>query len=249
MYVTDFKLSIIEALTHQLTATIDNLTAAPLTQQNVDAVARRPGVYQIFVHGDLLYVGKADKNLHGRLSRHVRAFQGRLNLAPQHVTFKALYVDEDLHSVAPEKLLIARHQSTGGAEWNHGGFGNNDPGRQRDSSEVKPTHFDALYPADISHRCDQITAGSYTVGELLTKLKRSVPWVFRYEAATEKSANQPPEYQGSVAVPTDAPTAEEAFETVISALPTGWQITMLPGYAIMYKEHRDYASAVQVFRS
>lgn len=248
MHTAEFRLSITKALGDQLATSLEQLTPGPLDPHTLSTLERRGGVYQLYLHNDLVYIGKADTSLPQRLDQHRRKIDGRLNIDTGDMTFTSLYVDEDLSAVAPETLLINRHRTKGETPWNYNGFGNKDPGRQRDTSTVDPGHFDALYPADMSYPCHQVTAGGYTVSELLARLKTSVPWVFRYQAGTSKPANQPDEYSTTLTVPVDSPPAEDVFTIVIGALPPGWQLTVLPGYAILYREQRAYSSARQTYR-
>lgn len=243
----EFRLSITKALSDQLAAALDALTRDPLTGAALDVVESRGGVYQLHLAGTLVYIGKADRSLGQRLGQHLTKISGRLNISASDMTFAALYVDEDLSAVAPETLLIKRHRSTGEVPWNFNGFGNKDPGRQRDTSRVDATHFDALYPVNLDYPCEGIEAGRVTVGELLAALKRSLPWVFRYEAATKLPDEQPTEYrETTIDIPYDAPAAREVL-TLLAAVMPGWQITVLPGYVIVYKESRTYPSARSVF--
>ena len=158
-----------------------------------------------------------------------------------------MYVEEDLSAVAPETLLIKHYKAEGGVRWNLGGFGNNDPGRERDTSSVKPSHFDAIYPANLHLPCLDINAGPYMIAELLRQVKTALPFVFRYQDGTKSKARQPAVYrQTQVTIPADHPTADQVFSIIAAAMP-GWQVTALPGYVIMYREQRAYASARKVY--
>jgi hypothetical protein len=244
--VAEFRLSITRALGDQLAAALAELTAAPLNAENLTRLQPRGGVYQLYHRDAFVYVGKADNSLPDRLGDHLRKISGRLNISPAEMGLTALYVEEDLSAVAPETLLINRYRAAGGVRWNLTGFGNNDPGRQRDTSRFEPPHFDALYPANLDLPCAGIRADSYLVADLLPEVKASLPFVFRYQGGW-RAADLPGEYREvTVTISSDDPTADQVFTAVAEAMPD-WQITALPGYVIMYHEHRSYPSARKVY--
>lgn len=242
----DFRLSITRALGDQLASELEVLQPASLTENALAAVLSRGGVYQLFHLGDLVYIGKAESSVPDRLRQHRRKLSGRENMHVSEMSFTALYVDEDLSAVAPETLLIDRHRGAGALRWNFNGFGNKDPGKERDTSRVEADHFDALYPANLAVRCN-VRRGVYEVGRLLAELKSDLPYVLRYQAGNRRRDLQPSEYwDTSVEVPADDMTAGELFELLSEVLPSEWQITVLPGYVIMYRERRSYPSARRV---
>jgi hypothetical protein len=243
----DFRLSITRALGDQLADSIAALTPTPLVFDAVAALDPRGGVYELFYRGDLVYIGKADTSLRERLADHRRKISGRVGLSLADVAFVALYVDEDLSAVAPETLLINRHRVIGESPWNTNGFGNKDPGRERDTSAVKSSHFDALYPANLSLTCDWISAGRHRLADLLRDLKANLPYVFRYEAGNKAISKQPPVYlHTEIAIAQDSPSVSEVFAAIADQTP-GWQVTAFPGYVIMYREGRGYSSAQKIY--
>lgn len=243
----EFKLSVTRALADQMAGALDSLTPGPLTNEALAALAPRPGVYQLYHQSTLVYVGKADQSLPQRLERHRFKLGGRMNIALADVTFTCLYVDEDLDALAPEKMLIDRFKSEGSAPWNFNGFGNNDPGQQRDTTRVKPDHFDARYPANLDVVVDRIEPGRHAAGELVSVMKAALPYLFRY-ATTGKRPHRDLAAAPVVIEPDREPfTVDYLFAALADVLP-GWQITALPGYVIMYPESRDYPSARRVYR-
>lgn len=240
----DFRLSITRALGDQLTDALSMLTPAPLDGANLSTVDRRGGVYQLYHNGMLVYIGKADSSLRDRLGQHRRKIGGRRNISLSDMSFTALYVEEDFSAVAPENLLIQRH--SGIVSWNTNGFGNKDPGRQRDTSAVKPNHFDALYPIDLEWEL-QIPRGRHNLAKLLARVKTDLPYLFRYEGSGEALAKQPLALrQAEVELVSNNPRANEVFQCVVAELKT-WQATALPGYVIMYPERRTYSAAIATF--
>jgi hypothetical protein len=217
-----FTFDMTGALADQLEAVLPTLTPEALTVSDIDRVDASPGVYQLYQAESLVYIGKADDNLKGRLHDHHRKISGRLNIALSDMSFTGLYLEGTWIPVGPEQMLINRWKRRVGEEplWNTNGFGMNDPGRERDTTNFKESHFDVLYPAK--------------------QLKNDLPYVFRYE---NQWAKHPDYLVSQVDISRDSPTAMEALQALISALPHGWQLTVLPGYVILYKEVRRFPSA------
>lgn len=239
----DFRLSITKALGDQLTVALDALGQAPLTEANLAVLEQRPGVYQLYFKGELVYVGKADKTLPGRLRNHLRKLSGRHHIDLADVDFSCLYVDEDFSALAPEQLLISRHSKAGGIPWNSNGFGNNDPGRRRDSTILKRNHFDVLYPIDLDRPLTGLKPGEYTLHALLKAVKAELPYKFRY-------AEPPHSEITRASVPAVRLSADQAFRLASQTLPTPWQVTALMGYVIMYPDSpTEYKGACRYYRS
>lgn len=241
----DFKLSITQALADQLAERLKPLRPAPLSEASLEHVEHRPGVYELFLGERRVYVGKASGSLPTRLRKHARKLSGRTGMLSARVSFVCLYVDEDLEAAAPETLLIKKYRGAGGAPWNTNGFGNNDPGRRRDTSDIAADHFDALYPINLDARVE-LARGAWKIDELLIDVKRQLPYNLRYERATPAARHH---HQAVVHVESPAPSARELAGLIVGALPTGWQLTALPGYMILYKETLDYETALAWWRS
>jgi hypothetical protein len=243
----EFRLSITKALGDQLAAALAALTPAPLKGECLAELQPRGGVYQLYHRGEFVYVGKADNSLPSRLAEHMRKISGRANISLDDMGFTAMYVEEDMSAVAPETLLIQRHRAADGVPWNLAGFGNNDPGRERDTSRVAQSHFDAMYPVNLDFPCAGISAGTYPLVLLLRRVKTTLPFLFRYQGGNRRADVQPDAYREAVVyIPVDGPTADEVFTVIAEALP-GWQVTALPGYVIMYQEQRGYPSALKAY--
>ncbi|MFG2302389.1 GIY-YIG nuclease family protein [Actinacidiphila glaucinigra] len=241
----EFKLSITKALGDQLAAALEELTPAPLTMENIRALRSSPGVYQLYKDGDLVYVGKADRSLPQRIEKHYRKISGRTNILLAQMTFTCLYVDEDFGAVAPERLLINQHRGEGKVPWNYNGFGNNDPGKRRDTTEVDEGHFDHDHPIDLEYKLTGLSAErspGASLASLLQAVKLQLPYVFRYQSSVD--------FDGiSIELPIGDLTADEVLRVVAQRLPEAWQITALPGYLIMYPKIEDYPSARRCYRS
>jgi Eco29kI restriction endonuclease len=236
----EFKLSITRALADQLAVALGRLQRAPLSPENLDGIQPRPGIYELYSLGRRMYVGKASKSLPSRLHNHLRKLSGRSNIRLDDVSFQCLYVDEDLEAAAPEKMLIKIYRDCGGAPWNTNGFGNKDPGRNRDHSLVKSNHFDAQYPINLDLPIGSIRSGTYPVSKYLTAVKSSLPFNLRFE----KSPRSKKDYGlSTLEVPATELTVRNLIGLAIEALPDGWQATALPGYVIVYHEDATYDSA------
>lgn len=252
-----FRLSITKALGDQLAEELANLTPAPLTKSNLEklehqahteGLGSKSGVYQLYrqppgaTEHKLVYVGKADNSLPFRLGKHHTKISGRTGISLDQIYFKCLYVAEDFSAVAPEKLLIKKHKQDGGVPWNANGFGNNDPGRNRDRTTLKKNHFDVLYPIDLNRRVHGISPGETTLASLLNETKEALPYNFRYKSANAHTTVP-------VSVPSNPMTGHDVLALISRHLPEDWQIAALMGYVIMYPDKReDYPSAFRYYR-
>ncbi|MCG3042008.1 Eco29kI family restriction endonuclease [Streptomyces sp. S1A] len=243
MYYRDFRLSITQALGDQLASALADLEAAALTEEHLAELDDRPGVYQLYRNGEFVYVGKADKSLPTRITKHLRKISGRRNIALSEMTFTCLYVAEDFSALAPEKLLIKHYKSQGEIPWNNNGFGNNDPGKRRDETVVKANHFDNLHPIDVDRVLTSLPQGPVVLRKLLSLAAKEIPYTFRYLKKGYGNA-----YKTIVEVPRE-PTISRLFEVIAAALPGNWQIALLPGRAIMYPDNqRTYPSVWRYYR-
>jgi hypothetical protein len=248
----EFKLSITRALGDQLADTLDGLTPTSLDRDALMLeVADRAGVYELFLGSERVYVGKAAKSLRERLLQHWRKLSGRTGIDMYRMAYVCVYVDEDLDSAAPEKLLIKKYRAHGEVPWNTNGFGNKDPGKERDTTVIESNHFDALYPIDLDFEVDlgdnlPRTFEGVPMPALLKRVKRILPYNFRYGTSSTNAR----QYAGiMVPAPPSAPvSARELFALITEFLP-GWQVTALPGYVIAYPESRTYPSALLWWRN
>ncbi|MFJ4806706.1 GIY-YIG nuclease family protein [Streptomyces murinus] len=241
-YHKDFTLSITKALGDQLAYALKKLGRAPLSEESIARLKEKPGVYQLYLNGKFVYVGKADKSLPARLGNHLRKISGRRNISLDEMAFSCLYVAEDFSALAPEQLLITHHKGQGDIPWNNNGFGNKDPGRQRDSTVLKRNHFDVLFPIDLDRPIEGLQAGETTLHELLEAIKAGLPYIFRYGKSAEFKAR-------SVHVPSAAMTADEVFQLISAEIPDKWQVAALMGYVIMYDDSPNtYRSAWRYYR-
>lgn len=78
-----------------------------------------------------------------------------------------------------------------------------------------------------------IAAGAWNARDLLTRLKKELPFLLRYDTKHGDYKNL------QLAVPATGMTATELLTLITKALP-GWQSTRFPGHMILYKEQREY---------
>lgn len=248
MYSAKFEIDIISALSAQLIDTFARLSVGPLNPATLATVEREQGVYQLFLKGGLVYVGKAD-DLPKRLGEHYEKVTGRRNIDASDMGFKCLYVHKNWTTLAPETSLIAYYKAMGSGEceWNGNGFGPHDPGRNREITNKPTEGFDARYPIREDWRCPWVAPGDHDLLSLLIELKDNLPYVLRYGTEAggtdgERSAHYTkghPEHRGkTVTVPSPDMPAIELLRLVTKALP-GWQSTAFPSHMILYKEANE----------
>lgn len=231
----DFDFDLARAVLDQLVEAFDGLAIGRLDAETLLGVEARQGVYQLFLGGELVYIGKAD-SLQNRLLRHFRALQGRRNVDVGALGFKCLYIHKNWTTWTTEDALIKRF--TGLCSWNLSGFGSNDPGRNRDHTAEKPTSFNSLYPIDPGFICEWVPPGTRSAAALLSEIKSKLPYLLRYQ--DDEHARETLQ-SVSVTIPRSDMTAGELLVAVARQLPDGWQATILPGRMLLYREHAPYA--------
>lgn len=219
------------------------MSAAPLSQEYVTALADGQGVYQLYHRGKLVYVGKTDNEagLRKRLLRHCEKISSRLNLNPRDVSFKAvrIYV---FTAMDLEGALIRHYRTEQGAlAWNNSGFGSNDPGRKRDHSKLKNDHFDYFHPINLDWRVSIGSQNYMTAAAILAELKEKLPYTIRFETTSPGSKRPHADLSSAgVELHHGSQTVRSILKSIASALGPDWQITALPGYVIIYKENEHY---------
>jgi hypothetical protein len=200
-------------------------------------------VYGVYRDATLVYVGKAEDTLHDRLEDHRFKIEGRQNISPDVMRFKAVYLAKTWVPLAPEQMLIKHFQKMHLCEWNGNGFGPHDPGRNREKTNKPPEGFDAQYPIKIDWPCNSIAVGRYGANELLRAIKASLPFCFRYETDNPKGAWK----RGStkyndiqICVPKPAMPAAKLVTLIAGAFGPTWQATRFPSHIILYEEHEHY---------
>lgn len=259
----EFEFDLPEALLAHLVRALDRITTAPLVESAVSAVPEHQGIYQLFLDGKLVYIGKTDAEagLQRRLIRHAWKIQHRRGLDPERVTFRAMRVYV-FTAIDLETQLIGYFGGLSAVPWNGSGFGANDPGRERDTTKYKDDHYDVMFPIDIDRDLgDAVFANSATTPETalsaLIKLKRHLPYILRFEATIrnpdrtkDPRKNLPhPDLAHEFSVPQNARTARELLVAITRSLKPGWQLTGFPSHVILYCENREYAHGTVLVRS
>ncbi len=106
------------------------------------------GIYALYYAGDLVYVGKATRDLtasrrslRARLGEHRRKIEGRQNITLDDVRCRFLVFSSDWWVVAAELALMTHYKP----EWNTSGFGSKTPGKGRPGTH-RVSRWDAQFP-------------------------------------------------------------------------------------------------------
>lgn len=147
----EFEFDIPRALQAELIALLDGMESGLLKPEITAEVPEAQGIYQLFHGEELVYVGKTDAQagLRTRLTRHSRKILHRPTLTGA-VRFKAVrimvFTAMDLET---QLIKHYRYGAPGAVAWNGSGFGSNDPGLKRETTNKRPEGFDARHPIDI----------------------------------------------------------------------------------------------------
>lgn len=235
----EFEFDLPGALLDHLVRALDEMEAAALHFDSLAGVPEAQGVYQLFLDGRLVYIGKTDAEagLFKRLSRHSNKIMHRSGLDPARVSFKAIRIFV-FTAMDLETQLIKRYTAEAGTEWNGSGFGSNDPGRKRDTQD--PARFDQEFPIDIDRQLLGDYSGTRTAAAVAAMLKTELPFTFRYQMLPPRSRTPHPDLTSTMVTISDASnTARLVIGELVPQLPAGWQATALSAVLIMYKEVVD----------
>ena len=241
----EFEFDLPAALLGRLIEVLDGLGTLPLNTEGLARIPEEQGVYQLFLDGRVVYIGKTDAEagLNKRLSRHARKIMHRVGLDPARVSFRAVRVFV-FTAIDLESDLIRYYGGVKNIDWNGSGFGANDPGRQRDTTRIDPKNFDARFPIDIDRDLAFAIEENEIAASALARLKGALPYTFRFQGAGSGSRKSHPDFEATLLTNLSGPVSpRNAIEHIVGALPSGWQATALPGYIILYKEERDYPAA------
>jgi hypothetical protein len=245
----NFEFDLPGALLDHLVTTLSGMEQGPLTTEGLAGVPEAQGVYQLFLDGELVYIGKTDAEagLLKRLVRHSRKILHRQGLDPSRVTFKAVRIFV-FTAMDLETQLIRHYTGKEGTRWNGSGFGANDPGRERDTS--RPGTFDRDFPIDIDRPLDVDLSGTKTAAEAAMQLKAALPYTLRFQSATKGGRKPHPELvETAVTITAAAITPRAALIEITRQLPAGWQATSLSALVILYKEVKQYPDSVVLAQS
>jgi hypothetical protein len=165
--------------------------------------------------------------------------------------FKCLFVHPNWTNLAPEHAPIKYYRDAGEGlfAWNRNGFGPHDPGRERETTNKAPDGFDAQYPIRQDWACDWIKAGDRNVADLLKSIKGKLPYLLRFQPASQGSQKPHADYKDlTITVPRDDMSARDLLRTLAEA-PPGWQAMAFPSHMILYKERRIYTHGQGIWPS
>ena len=243
-----FEFALTEALIAQLIQCLDGMEQAPLTPSVTNEIPNGQGVYQLFLDGVLVYIGKTDNEagLQKRLLRHANLVGSREKIANGRVTFKAVQVL--VFSAMELEAMLIKHYSCDGKvpAWNNSGFGSNDPGRNRDTTAYKEDHFNILYPINLDRIVSVQLKAGITVQDALKALKAELPFLLRFQGLREKKSEIATTILSKDIL---GLSVQNTIAELLQLLPSGWQATHLPGYIIIYKENREYIHGEVIARS
>lgn len=234
----DFEFDLPGALLDHLVKIMDGMEAGPLTTAGLTGVPEAQGVYQLFLDGQLVYIGKTDAEagLAHRLARHARKTLQRRGLDPSRVTFKAVRIFV-FTAMDLETQLIRHYTGPNGTMWNGSGFGANDPGRNRDGSQ--PGRFDIQFPIDIDAPLALDVIGTHPAAHVLRELKAALPYTLRFQNRVGSRVPHDELAETMVTITPGTNTARGILEALTPQLPNGWQATALSALLILYKERKD----------
>ena len=238
-----FDFSLPRAVTEQLIERLDHLKFSPLSDDSLKKLSvfqkrRRitQGVYVIYLADKAVYAGKAE-DLAERLAEHLWKLRGRKGIRINCVGYKALLLDDNWSTSANEGLLIEHYKAQHQCQWNGGGFGPKDPGKNRDGSE--PSRFDDQFPVKENYPITDLQDVS-TLGEVLTKIKDQVPYLFRYDI--------PPSAEVLPINLSGVPREVKALALQIAqTLGNGWQLMLFKNGVTLYHASRPYSHGTQLF--
>ncbi len=237
---SELEFDLPSALLSSILERLEAMTPGSLTTEEIAEIPEEQGIYALYLKSTqcLVYVGKTDSDagLKHRLMRHARKLNGRQNIEPGDVEFRAvrLFV---FTAMDIESALIAHYGGVKAVPWNGSGFGSNDPGKERDTTTYKADHWDAQYPIMIDKCYVEFDPGVYPVFEVMRKLKAGLPFLLRYQRPGKAVNSFHPDFEDSkVALQQTQMTTRQTLEAVIAALPKGWHATAVPSHIIVYKD-------------
>lgn len=245
-----FEFDIATPLFEQIQTAFDAIAAVDISKQNLGSVEERAGVYGLLHIGRLVYVGKADANVAGRLSKHRRQISGRLGLSVDDIAFKCLYLALTWDPFKPEEYLIQHYNTDQEPGWNGKGFGINDPGRNRDHTDLGDDHWHVRFPLDPNYPCPTIEAGEWPALDLLREVASAAPYWVRFQGnrpgPTGETRRQYEDAQQdyeatTVVVSQSGASVQRLLLEVVRSMPNPneWQLTQLPGHLLLYKERDE----------
>ena len=127
---------------------IERLEASPMIALATSAGPAASGVYALYRHGALVYIGMVSKattaskrTLRSRLNEHVTKIRKRRNIELSEMKFHYLVFESEWWVFAAEFALITHYSP----EWNSSGFGSKVPGEGRPGTD-RVSNWDDRFP-------------------------------------------------------------------------------------------------------
>jgi Eco29kI restriction endonuclease len=127
---------------------VKKLEAGPLLPLEKGVGPAASGIYALYYHDKLVYLGKASRTLtksrrtlRSRLNEHVDKIGGRQNITLDEVKCRYLTFASDWWVFAAELALISHYEP----EWNASGFGSKAPGVGRPGTH-RVSRWDEMFP-------------------------------------------------------------------------------------------------------
>ena len=250
----EFEFDLPKVLRAELIQDLEAMDTAPLTVATATDLPNVQGLYEIQYNGERVYIGKtnAKSGLAQRLKRHAEKTQQRPTLTGQ-LTFKAIRVMV-FTAMELESQLLHHYRSLNKAAlpWNGSGFGSNDPGRKRETTNQDPDGFDQQHPIDVRLLENWLPSGSMEMSKALARLRRKLPYTLRYQTKRDSNdraqGHQPHSDMESktVVIPVGPQTVEGLMRVFVKELGTDWQATAFPSHVILYKENVNYTHGQRI---
>ena len=244
----EFEFDLPRALKAELISLLDGMETGLLQTEITSQVPEAQGVYQLFYVDELVYIGKTDAEagLRTRLTRHALKILHRPSLTGA-VKFKAVrimvFTAMDLET---QLIKHYRDANDGAAAWNGSGFGSNDPGRKRETTNVSPDGFDAQHPINIDIPGELLQPGTRRVATALAELKAALPYTLRYETLRNERGRARRGHPhadllaANVTIPASLQTMRGLMQIIRTALGAQWQATVFVSHVILYEENTAY---------
>lgn len=254
----ELELDLIPALRREILSAVQEISMQPLLPTNATLVPDAQGVYFLYLkprHDGTdtpAYIGKTDSRsgLKDRLERHAVKILGRRNISQGDVYFRAvrLFVFSALDI---ESDLIETFGGVQKIDWNHSGFGSNDPGKERDTTTYKADHFDTRFPIDTDAHFFDMPSGPILVSEAMQYLKGKLPYNMRFQRPNPSSSRSfHSDFVNTQLALRPGLSVSEIVKNCVLALPKGWHATALPSHIIVYKnDTRRFPSGTLIARS
>jgi Eco29kI-like restriction endonuclease len=128
---------------------VQKLKASPMFPLTKGVGPQASGIYALYFKGDIVYIGKASKDLtksSGRtlrasLNEHISKINGRQNITLADMECRYLTFSSEWWVFAAEFALIASYTP----DWNESGFGSKTPGKGRPGTH-RVSRWNELFP-------------------------------------------------------------------------------------------------------